>query len=159
MARQALTAESALKIIQAMVLVTEAGTPYKGIEVTNISTVDGDGNAFAYPDGTEYAIVNLKAVNQYGLEQAVADYKAEDFQEACNHNLSISMSIEEADKLSKGVFGTLVCRQIALKDADGVATGEEALLPYRFTAMKAVEGKTFSFADMLTKTEGVPTES
>lgn len=149
MAKVAMTAEIALRIISANVLVTEAGVPYKGIEISNVSYNDADGKPFEWEDGSPYAIVNFKATNQHMLDRAVEQYQDEEFEDAVNNNLSMRMSVEDAQKLGKGITGQLICHNVTL-NAD---TEEEttALLPRKFVPAVAIEAGKIDFAKLLAK--------
>ena len=144
-----LTAEQSLAIIKSFSLIKETGVPYKGIWVSNVSFADSLGQPFTYPTGEEYAIVNFKAITPYGLTAAVADYKDGDFQSACNHNMSMRMSHKEASLIDKTTVGTLICRDIALKNEDGELTGETAMFPYKFAAARAQVAGVIDFEAML----------
>lgn len=149
MAKVAMTAEIALRIISANVLVTEAGVPYKGIEISNVSYNDAEGNPFTWEDDSPYAIVNFKATNQHMLNRAVEQYTEEEYDDAVNNNLSMRMSIEDAQKLGKGITGQLICHNVTLNEG----TDEEsvALLPRKFVPAVAVEASKINFAQLLAK--------
>jgi hypothetical protein len=147
-----ITQEIALRIIESKPVIEQAMVPYKGIEVSHVGYTDADGEPFMWEDGTEYAIVNFKAVNEYGFEQSVADFQNEDYESAVNYNLSMRMSVDKAQDLAKGVPGTLVCQMITV-DIDGVDT--EVLMPKSYTPAQAIVAKKRSLSDILAKSDGV----
>ena len=147
-----ITQEIALRIIESKPVIEQAMVPYKGIEVSHVGYTDGDGEPFAWEDGSEFAVVSFKAVSEYGFQQSVEDFKNEDFESASNHKLTMRMSVDKAQDLAKGVPGTLVCHMVTV-DIEGVET--EVLMPKSYTPAKAVVAKKRSLTDILAKADSV----
>ena len=143
-----ITREIAEKMINSRSLVDQAGVPFKKVDVSYVGYVDANGDALVDDDGNEYAIVSFNAITPYKLEQAVADFIAEDYESAVNHNLSMRMSVSQAKLIAKGCPGTLVLREAEV-DVDG--TMVTALFAKSFTPAVAVDSKKVSLADMLAK--------
>lgn len=143
------TQETAMRIIESKPVIDQAMVPYKGIEVSYVGYTDSEGEAFVWEDGSEYAIVSFKAVNEYGFEQSVEDFKNEDFESAVNHNLSMRMNVDKAREISKGMPGTLICHTI-LNSED-----IEILVPKSFAPAQAVVAKTRSLSAILAKADSV----
>lgn len=116
MAKVAITAQSAMQILKNARIV-KAGVE-KGVTISNISRINGKtGQPFLWEEtGEPYAIVNFRAMNQYGANQALADFKAGKFEESVNHNLSARVSLELADKLVKGAPADVIIEAVTLKD-------------------------------------------
>ena len=117
-----ITKEIAEKIINSRAIVEDAGVPYKGIEVTYVGYNDENGEPFTWEDSEEqYAIVSLNACTPYQLEKSVEEFIAEDYNNACNHNVSIRMNVDKARELSKGTPCTLIMVE-RQTEIDGVDT-------------------------------------
>ncbi len=144
-----ITQEIALRIIESKPVIEQAMVPYKGIEVSYVGFTDADGDAFVWEDGSEYAIVSFKAVNEYGFEQSVEDFKNEDFDSAVNHNLSMRMNVDKAREISKGVPGTLICHTIT--NSEGI----DILVPKSYSPTAAVVAKTRSLAGISAKSDTI----
>ena len=150
------TRELAMKIIESKPVIDQALVPYKGIEVSYVGFTDADGEAFEWESGDEYAIVSFKAVNEYGFDLSVEDFKNEDFDSAVNHNLSMSMSVDKARNISVNAPGTLVCHFVKNKD------GIDILVPKSYTPAVAIDSSKArrSLTDILAKgTVAVETEA
>ena len=70
-----------------------------------------------WENGDEYAIVSFKAMSEYGFDRAVEDFNDEEYADACNHTLSMSMDVEKARDLI-GAVGVLTCHKIENKDGE-----------------------------------------
>lgn len=114
-----ITKSIAQKIIESRPIIENDDmlTPFKGVEVSNVGFKDKDGDAFEWEDGTEYAIVSFKAMSEYHFEKASEDFDNEDYADACNHTLSLSVEATKARDLI-GATGVLVCHKIENKDGD-----------------------------------------
>lgn len=144
-----ITKDIAEKIINSRSVVDQAGVPYKGIEVTNVGYTDAEGDAFLWEDTEEeYAIVSLNACTPYQLQQAVEEFIDEDFDSACNHNVSIRMNVEKARELGKGTPCTLIMVE-RQTDIDGVDT--TILVAKSVVPVASVTAKKASLADLLAK--------
>jgi hypothetical protein len=144
-----MTKETAINILESYHICDEAGVPFKGIEITNISTHDSDGLPFEWEEtGEPYAIVNLNAMNEYGANRASQQLEDEEYQDACNNNLSLRVTLEEAENLSKGMLGTLVLREAEVSNEDGDT--EIALLPKKFTPAVAKVARKRKFGAKVT---------
>ena len=149
-----ITREIAEKIINSRSVVDQAGVPYKGIEVTNVGFNDSDGEPFVWEESDEeYAIVSLNACTPYQLEQAVEEFVAEDYDNACNHNVSLRMNVDKARELVKGVPYTLVMVE-RQTEIDGVDT--TILVAKSITPVAAVVAKKATLADLLAKKADAP---
>lgn len=155
-ARTPITKEVATAVLTKLAknVITVVGTPIKGIEIQSISFTrtndQGLDVPFTHASGDEYAVVNLRAVNKHQLEQAVLDYQAGNYNEACNRNMSLQMSVADANLLGKKSFGTLTCQHVALKNKDtGIPTGEIAIMPYSFVPAVAIAAVAVDFMAML----------
>lgn len=148
-----ITKEIALRLIESKPVIDQALVPYKGIEVTYVGYTDSEGDAFTWEDGSEYAIVSFKAVNEYGFEQSVEDFKNEDYESAVNRNLSLRMNVEQARNVSKGITGTLICHLRPNQD------GVEILVPKSFAPAQAIVAKTRSLTDILAKADAVKADA
>jgi len=149
-----ITREIAEKIINSRSVVDQAGVPYKGIEVTNVGFNDSDGEPFVWEDSEEqYAIVSLNACTGYQLEQAVEEFIAEDYDNACNHNVSIRMNVDKARELGKGTPCVLVMVE-RQTEIDGVDT--TILVAKSITPVAAVVAKKATLADLLAKKSATP---
>lgn len=150
MNRPALTQERALSILQSLKHIKDSdnGVPKKNVEVSSINYTDADGKPFKWSEtDEEYAIVNFKAINSYGLEKAKALFREGRFQDALNNNLSMRMSIEEADQIGPKTVGTLTCRLTDVKGDDGETT--QGLLPYSFKALAATDSENVDISDLM----------
>ena len=143
-----ITREIAEKIINNRALVDQAGVPYKKVEVSYVGYVDANGDAFVDDNGNEFAIVTFNASTPYQLEQAVADFIAEDYDSATGHRVSMRMPVKQAQNIEKGFTGTLM-----LREGEVEVDGEMiiALFAKSFVPTAAVEVKKVSLADMLAK--------
>lgn len=112
-----ITKAIAQRIIESRPVIDEMLTPFKGVEVSNVGFKDADGDAFEWEDGTEYAIVSFKAMSEYHFDRASEDFDNEDYTDACNHNLSLSVEATKARELI-GSTGVLVCHKIENKDGE-----------------------------------------
>ena len=149
-----ITREIAEKIINSRSVVDQAGVPYKGIEVTNVGFNDSDGEPFVWEESDEmYAIVSLNACTSYQLEQAVEEFIAEDYDNACNHNVSIRMNVDKARELGKGTPCVLVMVE-RQTEIDGVDT--TILVAKSITPVAAVTAKKATLADLLAKKADAP---
>lgn len=146
--------KTAFAILKSFKQTNEIDTPYKGIEVSNVSYVDKDGNPFKYEQsGEEYAIVNLKAQTEYKRKEAIVALKEGRLQDACNTNLSVNMLVSELEDspIVKGQLGTLILRNVELKDEEGNPTGDTAILGKTFVPMEAKTADIFDFEAELAK--------
>ena len=107
---------SALRILKANSVVTTGITP--NVRVTSVTSTNGkNGQPFIWEDTKEpYAIVNFQAMNTYGAKKALADFKADKYDECVNNNLSARVSLEVADKLRKSLYATIEVAPAVLKD-------------------------------------------
>jgi len=114
-----ITREIAKKIIESRPIISDNDmlTPFKGVEVSNVGFKDRDGDPFEWEDGTEYAIVSFKAMSDYHFDRAIEDFEDEEYADACNHTLSMSMEASKARELI-GSTGVLVCHKIENKDGE-----------------------------------------
>lgn len=112
-----ITKEIAQKIIESRPVIDEMLTPFKGVEVAHVGFTDKHGDAFEWDNGDEYAIVSFKAMSEYHFDQALEDFNNEDYNEACNHTLSLSVPADKARDMI-GASGVLVCHKIENKDGD-----------------------------------------
>lgn len=150
-----ITEKIAERIINSKVLIENPLTPYKGVEISYIGYTDKDGEPFERtdedgdPTGEYFAIVSLKAMSPYQLERAVEEFNNGEFEEACNHNLSLRMPVDKARELCVGTLGTLICHNVTVKDEDD----EDiiALMAKSFAPMEAVVAKKVSLSDLLNK--------
>lgn len=149
-----ITKEIAEKIINSRSIVDQAGVPFKGIELSNVGFTNSDGEPFVWEESDEeYAIVSLNACTPYQLEQAVEEFIAEDYDNACNHNVSLRMNVDKARELVKGVPYTLVMVE-RQTEIDGVDT--TILVAKSITPVASVVAKKASLADLLAKKAEVP---
>ena len=145
-----MTEERALPILNSRKLVDQSGVMYKGIKVTSVTKESNDGTPFTYPSGDRYAIVNLNAFTPYHQEKVWEDLESNDFQSACNRNLSTNVPIDEADNYQKGMFVDIQTNSYEPKDEPGVtAIGVAGIF-----RPVAVEAKSVSFVN---KTADTPT--
>lgn len=112
-----ITREIAQRIIESRPVIDEMLTPFKGVEVSHVGFTDRHGDAFEWENGDEYAIVSFKAMSEYGFDRAVEDFNDEEYTDACNHTLSMSMDVEKARDLI-GAVGVLTCHKIENKDGE-----------------------------------------
>lgn len=112
-----ITKKIAQKIIESRPVIDEMLVPFKGVEVSNVGFKDADGDPFEWEDGTEYAIVSFKAMSEYQFDRACEDFENEDYTDACNHNLSLSVEATKARDLI-GATGVLVCHKVENKDGE-----------------------------------------
>jgi len=107
---------AALRILKANSVVTTGITP--NVRVTSVTSTNGKtGQPFVWEDSKEpYAIVNFQAMNTYGAKKALAEFKAEQYDECVNNNLSARVSLEVADKLRKSLYATIEVAPATLKD-------------------------------------------
>jgi hypothetical protein len=148
-----ITREKALAMIESKPVIDQVMVPYKGIEVTHVGYTDSEGDAWTWEDGTEYAIVSLKAVNEYGFEQSVEDFKNEDYESAVNRNLSLRMNVEQARNVSKGITGTLICHTRPNKE------GVDIVVPKSFVPLESIVAKTRSLSSILAKADAVKADA
>jgi hypothetical protein len=160
-----ITQKVAENIIESRVIIEEAMTPYKGVEVTYVGFTDAEGEQFLWNDedgdpdpSRPFAIVSFNAMNLHLLEQSVDEYQAGMYDECVNHNLSVRMDADKARELSKGTPGTLICHNVHLKDEDGELMYDEkteepvmGLLVKSFAPVAAKFAKKASLADILAK--------
>lgn len=147
-----LTQEAAQAILTKLArnVIDKVGVPIKGIEITNISYADADGVPFKYEQSDDhYAIVNVRAINKHQLALAVEDFKAGRYNEAANRNMSLRVTVADAQLLGKKSFGTLTCQTVALKDEDGNPTGEHAIMPYSFVPAVAEVAEAVDFMSLV----------
>ena len=97
--------------------------------------------------------MSLNACTPYQLEQAVEEFIAEDYDNACNHNVSLRMNVDKARELVKGVPYTLVMVE-RQTEIDGVDT--TILVAKSITPVASVVAKKASLADLLAKKAEVP---
>jgi len=112
-----ITKKIAQAIIESRPVIDEMLVPFKGVEVSNVGFKDADGDPFEWEDGTEYAIVSFKAMSEYHFDRASEDFENEDYADACNHNLTLSVEATKARELISST-GVLVCHKIENKDGD-----------------------------------------
>ena len=148
-----ITREKALAMIESKPVIDQVMVPYKGIEVTYVGYVDKDGDAWTWEDGTEYAIVSLKAVNEYNFNESVEDFKNEDYVSAVNRNMSININVDQARKISKGITGTLICHTRLNKE------GVEIVVPKSFVPLESIVAKTRSLSSILAKADAVKADA
>lgn len=149
-----ITKEIAEKIINSRSIVDQAGVPFKGIELSNVGFTNSDGEPFVWEESDEeYAIVSLNACTPYQLEQAVEEFIAEDYDNACNHNVSLRMNVDKARELVKGVPYTLVMVE-RQTEIDGVDT--TILVAKSITPVASVVAKKATLADLLAKKADAP---
>ena len=149
-----ITKEIAEKIINSRSIVDQAGVPFKGIELSNVGFTNSDGEPFVWEESDEeYAIVSLNACTSYQLEQAVEEFIAEDYDNACNHNVSIRMNVDKARELGKGTPCVLVMVE-RQTEIDGVDT--TILVAKSITPVAAVTAKKATLADLLAKKADAP---
>ncbi len=146
-----ITAQSAMQILKNTRIV-KAGLE-KNVYISNISRINGKTNQpFLWEEtGEPYAIVNFRAMNQYGATQALVDFKAGNYAESVNHGLSARVSYELADKLAKGMPADIVLEHVVLKD------NSEAELVRSVAPATANTARVFGAVD--TKTEPATTGS
>lgn len=143
------------KIINSKVLIEEALVPYKGIEISHIGYTNKDDEPFEWldedkePTGRYFALVSFKAMNPYQFKQAVEQFSDEEYEEACNHNLSLRMDVEKARELSAGMLGTLICHNVVVTDEDDEEV--ETLMAKSFAPIASINAKKISLADALKK--------
>ena len=147
-----ITQEIAERIINSKVIIEDALTPYKGVEISHIGYVDAEGEAFVWEDTEEeFALVSFKAMNPYQLTLAVEEYENEEFDECVNHNLVMRMNVEKARKLSAGTTGVLICHEITVEDEEGNEV--QMLAPKSYSATESVVAKKVSLKDLLGKSK------
>lgn len=124
--------ETALNILKSRTLIKAGVT--KNVSVTNVSFENGQtGKPFVWESGSSkgerYAIANFNAVNEYGQAEAIARFKAEDYQGAVNTNLSARVSLENGRKLQEAMYATLDARLTDVerkqRDEDGNVVMDE----------------------------------
>tara|TARA_R110002050_G_scaffold250523_1_gene388465 strand:+ start:1310 stop:1822 length:513 start_codon:yes stop_codon:yes gene_type:complete len=87
------------------------------IAITSISYTDKTGKPFTYEKSKDpYAIVNFKAITEYQMHEAFAEYQKGNYTEALGRNLSLNMSPEQARKLSPNQRGILYTTMVPKKD-------------------------------------------
>jgi len=149
-----ITKEICEKIINSRSIVSDAGVPYKGITVTHVGFNDENGDAFTWEDtDEEYAIVSLNAITPYQLEKSVEEFIAEDYDNACNHNVSIRMNVDKARELSKGTPCVLIMveRQTEIDGVDTTILVAKAVSP-----VAQQVAKTVSLSALLAKKSAQP---
>lgn len=150
-----ITEKIAEKIINSKVLIEEALVPYKGVEISYIGYTNKDDEPFEWLDedgdatGRYFALVSFKAMNPYQLAQAVEEFSNEEYDEACNHNLSLRMDVEKARELSAGMLGTLICHNVVVTNDDDEEV--ETLMAKSFAPIASVSAKQVSLKDQLKK--------
>jgi hypothetical protein len=159
--KDALTVDRAIAILAGMALVEKAGQPYEDIAVSNVSYEDADGQPFKWSEDSDrtYAIVNLKATNQFLLDRAIEklsagdDLSEEEIQEALSCNLSLRMDVADAKKLGKGTIGTLTARigQARINPEDENSDTVDAILASTFVPTAAIAAKRTSVEDIKAK--------
>ena len=88
-----------------------------GIAITSISYTDKHGKPFTYEKSKDpYAIVNFKAITEYQLAEAFAEFQKGDYEKALGRNLSINMSPEKARELVPNQRGILYTTLVPKKD-------------------------------------------
>jgi len=148
-----ITREIALKMIESRPVIEQAMVPYKGIDIAYVGYVNADGEPFTWESGDEYAIVSFNATNEYKFNESVEAFKNEDYEEAVNGRLSLSVPVEQARKLSKGLPGTLICHYVTITDDNGEDI--EILVPKSFAPVEAIVAKKRSLSDILAKADSV----
>jgi hypothetical protein len=103
-----ITMEIAQRIIEGTPVLTEVGVPYKGIEVTHVGYVDGDGTPWEYESGDKYAIVSLRAYNEHQFDNAVEAFVAEDYDEAVAKSLSVNILVDKLGDIQAKSTGTVI---------------------------------------------------
>lgn len=157
-------ARVAKSILQGRVLTTEPEV-IKNVAVTNVSFTDQDGEPWKWEDdstgssaGQPYAIANFNLINAYGKKKAIEHYKAEEWQESCNTNLSMRVTPEVGRELRESMFATVVTDYRTVTDDDGKDV--EALLVVKAIANtpKSASDKKADFGDIFTEAEVEETE-
>lgn len=154
-AKTPITQEVALSILTRMAKnkINTVGVGVKNTQVSSIGYTNADGEPFTYPSGDEYAVVNFVAVNAHQLAEAVEHYKAGRYNEAVNTNMSMRMSVADAQQIRAKVSGTLTCHLVDLKDDNGIPTGEQAIMPLVFVPNASVDAVSVDFLSLLAETE------
>lgn len=131
-----LTQEVAARILNARIITNESGR-VENVVVTNVSAPD-----FMWENtGDSYAILNTNLMNNYLAQEAMELFEDEKYQDACNKGLSVRITPEQANEISKGDYIKLQLQEVELKDGTTalmIKTGSVALMP-------AVKVKKFSF--------------
>lgn len=150
-----ITQEVALSILTKMAKnkINKVGVGVEDTQVSSIGYTNADGEPFTYDSGDEYAIVNFVAVNEHQLAEAVAHYKAGRYTEAVNTNMSMRMSVADAQKLRAKLSGTLTCHLVDLKDDNGLPNGEQAIMPLVFVPNATVKAVSVDFLSLLEEVE------
>lgn len=132
-----LTRESAQKILESRKVINSTGK-YE-FKVTNVTPYARDlGNGIK-----QVAIANLAAMTDYHRDQAIEDFNNEDYQDATNHNMSIS--VRDKDYLpAKGEI--LECSVIEVWSKN---TEQDILVIGGYKGQPVKKATNFSFADAL----------
>lgn len=145
---------AAMRILKGFKQTNDPDVDYKGVEITNISYTNKEGKPFTYTEsGQEYAVVNVNAQSEYKRKEALMHLMAGEYQEACNTNISVNVTLDELEKtpLQKGMRGTLRVREVELTDEEGNLTGEKGIFGKSFIPQEAVKAATFDFEAELAK--------
>ena len=129
--------ENAINILKACKVVREPGIA-KNVTVSNVSFEDTEGNPWTWErTGDEYAIVNLMVVNPYGLNKAKKALADEDYDGACNNNLSARVTPELGKQLQSIGMANITLGIVTTSEGD-------ALLIKKVSAVAPMECKTIS---------------
>lgn len=130
MSQVQLTKESAAKILNSRKLITAPGK-YQ-VQVTAVTPFERDGQLTS--------IVNLAAMNDYQLGVAREAFKAGNYQEATNTQLSASQRIGKDYIPAKGEIVNITVDNVALKD------GGEGLLITSLTEVPVTKATNVNFS-------------
>lgn len=142
--------ELAKRILSSRIVVNTPGK-VENVKITNISE-----EVFNWENSNdEYVIANTNLMNTYLQKEAQELYKQGKYQEACNKNLTVRLSLKEAEKLMKGDIVRLLVDEVELKD------GSTALMikTGSLSAMPSVKTSKFSFEDVVEEVEDLVFEA
>lgn len=133
--------QGAMRILKANAVVTTGVTA--NVRVSNVSTRNNKtGQPFLWEDTKEpYAIANFQAMNNYGASKALEQFKAGQFDECVNNNLSARVTMEQAEALQKSLYATIEVAPAELKD------GTTAELIRKVIPNEPTVARKFSFGE------------
>ena len=159
MAKQSreMTKETCINILKNRVLASKESV-INHVAVTNVSFVDEEGQPFVWEEdgpsaGEQYAIANFNLINQYGKTKAMELFKAGEYQEACNTNLSLRVTPELGKELQNAMYANVDVKLRTVHDDDDNEV--EALLVAKARpdgGIDASDSKAFS-ADVFSTVE------
>lgn len=161
MARREFNRENALAYLKTYKQPRQLGVVVPDVEISSIRYTDKNGKQLAYAEsGDEYAIVNLKAQNEYQFKESLKHLMAGDIQSATNEHLTYNITLEELEQtpLMKGQTCSLILHEVEAKDkVTREPTGEMVTVVKSFSVPVVKEVETFDFEAELAKMEaGTP---